>query len=118
MRRINTAMFLLVVGLVLFAPLQAGAKSGDQFTVFDPPGSKVTYATSINPAGTVTGYYFDAANTYHSYLRDAKGQITVFDPPGSSNSFANSINPAGSIAGEYQDAYYAMRGFVRDADGT
>ena len=85
-------------------------------TTFDPPGSQYTYPNSINPAGTITGYYTDYAQ--HGFVRAADGTITTFDPPGSTGTIPWSINPAGTITGWYEDASYNPHGFVRAADGT
>ncbi len=57
------------------------------FTTFDvpgPPGSQSTgtFASAINPAGAITGYYSDAGGTPHGFLRAPNGKFTSFDPPG------------------------------------
>jgi hypothetical protein len=41
---------------------------------FDAPGTgdgsgQGTFAEVINPAGAITGYYIDANNVFHGYLR-------------------------------------------------
>jgi hypothetical protein len=87
------------------------------------PGSISPYAESINPAGAITGYYTDATNAYHGFLRARDETITTFDAPGAGTaSFQGTvpqgINPAGAITGYYTDASYAHHGFLRSADGT
>jgi len=39
------------------------------FTVFDAPDATATYANSINDGCDITGYYVDASNVYHGFLR-------------------------------------------------
>jgi hypothetical protein len=55
------------------------------FTSFDAPGSStLTVATSINPPGDTTGYYFDASGSTHGFLRASNGTWTTIDVPGAS----------------------------------
>jgi hypothetical protein len=95
---------------------------------FDAPGATPapffgTQPDAINPAGVITGYYFDASVVGHGFLRDAGGTITTFDVPGAGTgnfqgTFALSINPAGAIAGQYKDAGNVYHGFLRAPDGA
>ena len=86
------------------------------FMTFNAPGGSFTYATSINPAGAITGYYAG----FHGFLRAADGAITTFDVPGATYTIVsgNSINPEGIISGNYYDASFVSHGFLRAADGT
>jgi hypothetical protein len=62
------------------------------FTTFDPAGSADTFPNSINPAGAITGRYFDANFVAHGFVRAPDGTITTFDAPDDVNgTFANSI---------------------------
>jgi hypothetical protein len=83
------------------------------FTTFDPPGSNLTFASAINPAGTITGSYFDANFVAHGFVRAPDSTITSFDPAGSADTSPNSINPAGAITGSYNDANFVAHGFLR-----
>jgi hypothetical protein len=38
-------------------------------TKFDAPGALYTYPTTINPVGVTTGYYVDASNRTHGFVR-------------------------------------------------
>jgi hypothetical protein len=96
--------------------LSAGAQEAT-FTTFDPPGSTGTQVNSINPAGVITGYYFEGNNS-HGFLRARDGTFTKFDPPGASDTFPASINPAAAITGYYRDASGVAHGFLRVRDGT
>ena len=57
-------------------------------TTIDPPGSTGAWVgffqglvgPPINPAGDITGTYFDASGVQHGFLRDKHGTITTFDP--------------------------------------
>ncbi len=40
-----------------------------KFVTVDPPGSAGTLPYSINDLGAITGYYIDANNVYHGFLR-------------------------------------------------
>src|SRR6516162_9310960 len=55
------------------------------FTTLDPPGSTGAYVgffetpggqQPINPAGAITGTYFDASGVGHGFLRSSKGTVT------------------------------------------
>jgi len=97
----------------------------DQFITFDAPGAGPvgTMPQSINPAGAITGYYWDANYATHGFLRTSDGTITTFDAPGAAittnfGTQALSIDPAGEITGQFEDVSGAYHGFLRSADGT
>ena len=97
-------------------------KLPDKIITFDVPGagtrsSQGTVPMSINPAGTITGYYVDAGSIFHGFVRDKDGIITPFDA-GPNFTTPISINPSGEIAGYYFDVNFRGHGFVRDKDGT
>ncbi len=120
----------LVLGLLIctLGPgLCARAQQGT-FTTFDAPGAGTgsgqgTFAFAINPAGVITGYYTDASDGSHGFLRAPDGTFTMFDAPGSTIIGAfpvspSSINPAGAVTGFYCDAMSNCHGFLRAPDGT
>jgi hypothetical protein len=83
-------------------------------TTFDVPGAAGTRGNSINPAGEITGTYFDESFVTHGFLRARDGTFTTFDPPGSLTTTPSGINPAGAITGYYQDSTrFNFHGFVR-----
>ena len=104
----------IAVGCLVATPIPAYAQA---ITSFDPPGSFGTFASTINDAGEITGYYWDSSYSPHGFVRDASGTITSFDPPGSGWTEPTSINPAGEITGWYR-GLRGDHGFVRDASGT
>ena len=90
---------------------------------FDAPGAGTgfrqgTTATSINAAGVITGYYVDASNFYHGFVRSPSGVFTVFDASGpGTGTLANGINDYGAVTGYYIDTYGLDHGFVRSPSG-
>jgi len=97
------------------------------FTTIDPPGSTGAWigfffglvGPPINPAGAITGTYFDASGVQHGFLRAPDGTFTTFDVPGDVNGIdPQGINAAGAITGFYFDASGAVHGFLRAPDGT
>ncbi|MGC9952089.1 MAG: hypothetical protein ABSF64_37580 [Bryobacteraceae bacterium] len=69
------------------------------------------------------GYYVDASNVNHGFVRDAKGVVTAIDAPGAGagagqGTSAQSVNSAGTVAGYYQDTSGVCHGFVRATSGT
>src|SRR5438309_1986847 len=82
-------------------------------------------APSQNPAGAITGWYSEATDVVHAYVRAANGSFTVFDAPGAGSTPASfdamysfGINPAGAISGSYIDDSNVCHSFVRAPDGT
>jgi hypothetical protein len=101
------------------------------FIKFDPPGAGTgfrqgTFAICINPVGTIAGYYLDASNVYHSYVRASNGAITTFDTPGAGTgpgqgtitALVTGLNPAGAVTGPYLDASNVNHGYVRAPNGA
>jgi hypothetical protein len=97
-------------------------------TTFAPPGL-VNGAFNglpplgINPAGAITGTYFDANGAGHGFLRTHDGTLTVFDVPGAGTccfhgTYPDGIDPVGDITGFYSDANGLPHGFLRALDGT
>jgi hypothetical protein len=70
--------------------------------------------------GTIAGYYIDANNASHGFLRGSpNGTITTFDVPGAGKgatqgTFPMTNNKKGAIAGYYIDAGGVIHGFLRD----
>jgi Glycosyl hydrolases family 25 len=100
--------------------LLATAPAMAQLYSFDVPGSFSTYGMSINPSGTITGYYIDQNNSAtHAFIRYPAGNVVSFDAPGASTE-AVSINPAGTVTGFYTDSVNSavIHGFVRESNGN
>ena len=100
--------------------------SSSAFTSFDAPnagtgpfqGTVVTLESGLNPLGALIGWYYDANNAAHGYVREPNSVITSFDPPGATNTYPGSINPEGVIVGGALDANGIFHGFIRSAKGV
>ena len=111
----KTALRVLRCALAL--SVSASAKHPTIITL-DPPGSVNTNSAAINPAGAIAGYFFDANNWAHGFLRARDGTFTTFDAPGAVSTLALDINPEGAIAGPYLDHGNVWHLFLRALDGT
>ena len=97
-------------------------------TTFDAPGAGTgplqgTYATNINPSGTIIGFSRDANNARHGFVRSKDGSFTIFDAPGAGTgpgqgTRAYTINPSGTITGFFNDAGNVFHGYVRSNQGA
>jgi len=99
--------------LIPFDAPQAGTGAGQ--------GTFPEWASCINPAGAVTGFYADASNVAHGFLRTADGIITEFDVQGAGASagqgtYSWSIDAAGSVTADYVDVDNVDHGYVRAPD--
>jgi hypothetical protein len=126
----------LCLGLCALGISVAANAGGPHFITFDAPGagtgpgqgtgcSGTDCSVLINEEGTVTGYYLDANNVYHGFVRCPDGKITTFDAPGAdtnagdyNGTFPSAINDAGAITGFYVDTSGAAHGFLRRPAGT
>jgi hypothetical protein len=121
------------IAMTLFAalavPVRLAAQNNQdrkdaRFITFDAPGAGTgrfqgTFAQSINAANVIAGFYYDASNVFHGFLRARDGAITTFDAPGAGlGTVPQSINVAGAIAGYYFDASSAVHGFLRARNGA
>ena len=100
--------------------------SSGEITTYDVPGAGPNgigcfsdCSIGLNDFGTVTGYYLDANNVYHGFVRNPKGKVTSFDAPGAdttpdafNGTFPVSINDQGAITGYYLDANEVSHAFL------
>ena len=122
--------FLFAAGMPAQGPATGGIGElrRPAFTAFEAPGAATgdgqgTEPASLNAEGTIAGFYGDANNVLHSFVRAIDGTITTFDAPGAGTSSGQGtdaccINGAGMVAGSYVDASGINHGFVRAADAT
>jgi hypothetical protein len=120
--KFKTVTCIAAMALLIALAIPVSVAAQNVITI-DAPGAGTmpgqgTFAEDINPAGAITGYYFDAGFAAHGFLRAPNGTITTFDPTGSQDTFAFSINPVGVIAGYYLDGNDVFHGFVRATNGT
>jgi predicted membrane protein len=104
------------------------AQSKPTIIRFDVPGAGTaagqgTIPNGITSAGGITGWYLDANNAYHGFLRTPDGSITTFDAPGAGTgtgqgTIAYGMNASRAITGVYSDANNVFHGFLRARDGT
>jgi hypothetical protein len=91
------------------------------YVVFDVPGAaNGTFPTSINLGGAITGYFVDAGQVTHGFLRAQDGAITTFDVPFGNvyGTYPGFISQPGAITGSYADANFVSHGFVRATNGV
>lgn len=120
----------LISGMTLLAAMTISVPLYAQptITTFSAPHAGAgfqqgTFALNNNVAGAITGYYQDAKNVYHGFVRTSGGTLIAFDPPGAGKhayqgTFAPGINDSGAIVGLYQDAKNVYHGFLRTPAGT
>src|SRR5215216_28189 len=105
----------ILLALAISIPLSA-----QTITTFDAPGAGTgalqgTYATNINPSGTIIGFSRDATDVRHGFVRSKDGSFTIFDAPGAGTgpgqgTRAYCINPGGTITGFFNDAVNVFHG--------
>jgi uncharacterized membrane protein len=128
--------FLLIPLALLFVLLTTGQANAQRIITFDAPGAgtgpfqgtgcSVTDCTVlINDEGSITGYYLDANNVYHGFLRSPEGKFTTLDAPGAdttpdnfNGTLPSAINDAGAITGVYYDVSGGAHGFLRSPRGA
>lgn len=95
-------------------------------TSFDAPGAgngsgQGTAAGQITNDGTISGYYIDAQNVSHGFLRNAHGHIVSYDAPGAGtqNGQGTQIysHAGGLFTGFYIDSSNVIHGFVATLGG-
>jgi hypothetical protein len=130
MKRISILLLVFFTGFVLAAWPQAQAqwKHTPEIVTFDAPGAGTgpgqgTIPFGIDSRGAIIGWYVDASNVNHGFLRDPEDAITTFDVPAAGigayqGTVALATNPAGAVTGMYFDANCLYHGFLRDPDGT
>lgn len=104
--------------------------SDGTITTFDVPGAvegtgpfQGTKVAGINPAGTISGNWFDAKSATHGFLRAPDGTITKYDVPDAGTGFGQgtvgaSINPAGDLVSYWADANSVSHGYLRSPSGV
>ncbi|HEY2445166.1 MAG TPA: hypothetical protein VGI20_05445 [Rhizomicrobium sp.] len=81
----------------------------DQFTIVDVPGAGTAYGqgtsiVAVNSSSVSSGFYVDADNFSHGFLRASDGTLTTFDADGAtSQTEIWWINDHGAVVGDYVD---------------
>jgi predicted membrane protein len=88
-------------------------------TMTETGGNDVFAPGAMNPAGAITGTYFDENFVSHGFLRSSDGTLTTIDAPGAVyGTNAEAVSAVGVITGFYTDASFAVHGFLRSPDGA
>jgi len=110
----------LLVVLAIATRASAGNPSVE-LTLFDAPGAGTapglgTFPFDINVWGEVAGYYNDANNVSHGFLRAVDGAFTTFDAAdGGEGTTVWAVNIEGEVAGFSVTDNGIPHGFVRAA---
>jgi len=85
MRHLRNSRFTL--SLLLVCASIAWAEKKPTITTFDAPGAGTgpgqgTVALGLSPSGVIEGYYLDAGNVFHGFVRARHGTINTLDAPG------------------------------------
>jgi probable HAF family extracellular repeat protein len=110
--------FRRIFGYVVIAMLLgAGVAYASHYAYLpvDYPGARETSPNGINTSGQMVGYYSDANNYVHGFLKVGTS-YTPLDYPGARATAALGINDSGQIVGEYQDASGDSHGFLKAGD--
>lgn len=91
---------------------------------FDPPGAGTGAGQGTFPqqnlnSGVIVGYYVDAKNVAHGFIRCADGNYTIIDVPYRevAGTQAFGINDEGTTVGWWFEANGKYHGYLRDAHG-
>lgn len=114
----------------------ASAQQRSRFITFDAPGAGTASGQGtgcfaytdcsvlLNNLGAITGYFLDANNVFHGFVRSPSGRFTTFDAPGAglvpqafNGTLPNGINDLGAITGPYYDKDGLGHGFLRSPEG-
>jgi hypothetical protein len=103
------------------APGEASTAFGTNIGCTNSCGGYVG-APALNLFGAITGYYGDANNALHGYVRHANGSFDRFSVQGSTFTVPASINWLGTVVGSYVPAGAGFpslpEAFVRFANGA
>jgi hypothetical protein len=126
----------LYLGLCALGIAVAASAGGPRIITFDAPGAGTgsgqgtgcfaytDCSVLVNNFGAITGYYLDAKNVFHGFVRSSEGKFTTFESPGAdttpgdfNGTLPNAINDAGAITGSYDDVNSVAHGFLRSPEG-
>ena len=83
-----------------------------EFTPLFVPGSTITRAFDINPAGEIVGVYVNPPGVFHGFVLMGGSYISI-DVPGATATRAWGINARGDIVGVYATTDGKTHGFLR-----
>jgi hypothetical protein len=82
-----------------------------EITSFNPFGAPSSFASGLNPSGTVVGTYTDSGGVTHGYQLYHE-TFTSNNFPGSIYTFNGGVNPEGEIVGYYTDTSNVSHSFL------
>src|SRR5215471_9490846 len=124
----KTKLQLLPAAIILLGLTISTKLSGQTITTFDAPGAGTgpfqgTSALDIDQSGRTIGFFRDANNVRHGFIRSKNGTFTTFDAPGAGTAAnqgtrAYATNSSGSITGHFTDSANTAHGYVRSNQGV
>src|ERR1051325_1295059 len=124
----NTTLQLVRAAVILLGLASSTKISAQTITTFDAPGAgtggrKGTYVLDIDQSGRTIGFFRDANDVRHGYIRSKDGNFTIFDAPGAGSApgqgtRAYAISLSGSITGHFTDSANVAHGYVRSSQGV
>ena len=120
--RVSVALALCIVVSATgqFIPVTVFAQTSFVFTTIEAPGTfGNTYASGINNAGQVVGWFHDATGD-HGFLRSVDGLtfITLDAPQGVGGTSLEGINDSGYSTGSFFNSTTNGRSFVASSSGS
>jgi uncharacterized membrane protein len=94
-----------------------GDTSGNITAVIYVPDSRYTDVYGINDLDQIVGFYVDASNVEHGFLRDSDGTFITIDLPGAQDLILTGINKSGEIVGNYIDSELNFQSFLLSPNG-
>jgi probable HAF family extracellular repeat protein len=106
------AMALVLRTTALTVMLAVSGTYAQMFTTIDVPNAVRTEAWAINASGEIVGYFTDASQRTHGFVRTATGALAAIDVPHAILTQAFGLNDNGAIVGRFQDANNLTHGFL------
>ena len=92
-------------GFAALTPDSGGNYNANAFTdINDPFGTHGTYASGVNDAGEVVGYYYDANYDQHGFVYSNGIYLTLDNPSAADGTYATAINNSGEVVGSIVDS--------------
>src|SRR5258706_7077166 len=123
----NCRRAMWMAAVVLLALGSNGLRAEGTIVTFDVTGAgklfgQGTYPQSINERGDLAGFWVDANEVQHGFIRDRDGSSAIFDVSDAGTgpnqgTVPLSINARGAVAGLYVDAGFAQHAFIRSPNG-
>jgi hypothetical protein len=86
-------------------------QEGTFTTLYIPGVGEEQCNVTINDAGTILGYYLNAANVNIGFIKPHGGEVMPFSYPGATDTFPTSFNNLDVITGWYSNGS-STQGFI------